>query len=130
MIAPRLEEELREQRAQMPFPEHVRTIVKRQLAGQRPSIQGIARELNMSSPERSSAGSPRARPASSKSSNRPAASWPRHYLVHSDLELNDTAYLLGYEDTNSFVRAFHAWEGLPPGLWRDTQRAGSGNVCL
>ena len=30
----------------------------------------------------------------------------RHYLNHSLLELNETAYLLGYEDANSFVRAF------------------------
>jgi AraC-like DNA-binding protein len=46
----------------------------------------------------------------------------RHYLVHSPLELNETAYLLGYEDANSFVRAFHGWEGVPPAHWRDTQR--------
>jgi methylphosphotriester-DNA--protein-cysteine methyltransferase len=42
----------------------------------------------------------------------------RHYLLHSSLELNDTAYLLGYEDAHSFFRAFHDWEGIPPGEWR------------
>jgi transcriptional regulator GlxA family with amidase domain len=31
----------------------------------------------------------------------------QHYLLHSSLELNETAYLLGYEDANSFFRAFH-----------------------
>jgi transcriptional regulator GlxA family with amidase domain len=31
----------------------------------------------------------------------------RHYLQHSSLELNETAYLLGYEDAHSFFRAFH-----------------------
>ena len=43
----------------------------------------------------------------------------RHYLLHSSLELNQTAYLLGYEDAHSFFRAFHDWEGSPPGEWRE-----------
>ena len=34
----------------------------------------------------------------------------RHYLNNSVLELNEAAYLLGYEDGNSFVRAFRTWE--------------------
>jgi AraC-like DNA-binding protein len=43
----------------------------------------------------------------------------RHYLLHSSLELNETAYLLGYEDANSFSRAFQHWEGTSPGQWRE-----------
>jgi AraC-like DNA-binding protein len=45
----------------------------------------------------------------------------RHYLTNS-LELSETAHLLGYEDSNSFVRAFRVWEGVPPAHWRGTQR--------
>ena len=45
----------------------------------------------------------------------------RHYLLHSSRELNETAYLLGYEDANSFFRAFHQWEGTSPGQWRMLQ---------
>jgi AraC-like DNA-binding protein len=37
------------------------------------------------------------------------------YLLHSSLELNETAYLLGYEDANSFFRVFHQREGTSPG---------------
>jgi AraC-like DNA-binding protein len=48
----------------------------------------------------------------------------RHYLLHSSLELNQIAYLLGYEDANSFFRAFHQWEGTSPGQWR-LQRSSS-----
>ena len=47
----------------------------------------------------------------------------RHYLTNSLLELNETAYLLGFEDANSFVRAFRGWEGVPPAHWRGMQRA-------
>jgi len=42
----------------------------------------------------------------------------RHYLLHSSRELNETAYLLGYEDANSSFRAFH--------LGRDFTRALAG----
>src|ERR1700694_1807038 len=49
----------------------------------------------------------------------------QHYLLHSSLELNETAYLLGYEDSNSFFRAFHQWEGTSPGEWRAVHASGA-----
>jgi AraC-like DNA-binding protein len=48
----------------------------------------------------------------------------RHYLLRSTRELNETAYLLGYEDANSFFRAFHHWEGTSPRQWRLLQKHG------
>ncbi len=38
----------------------------------------------------------------------------RHYISHSDLPYNQIAFLLGYQDPNSFFRAFHAWTGMTP----------------
>jgi AraC-like DNA-binding protein len=38
----------------------------------------------------------------------------RNYLSNSVLDLNEAAYLLDFEDPNSFGRAFPAWEGIPP----------------
>jgi AraC-like DNA-binding protein len=42
----------------------------------------------------------------------------RHYLSRSRLELNETAYLLGYDEASSFFRAFQQWEGTSPNQWR------------
>lgn len=36
----------------------------------------------------------------------------RHYLKNSDMTSEEIAYLLGYQDLNSFVRAFHIWTGM------------------
>lgn len=36
----------------------------------------------------------------------------RHYLENSDMVIDDIAYLLGYQDLTSFVRAFHIWTGM------------------
>jgi AraC-like DNA-binding protein len=36
----------------------------------------------------------------------------RHYLKNSSMITDDIAYLLGYQDLNSFVRAFHIWTGM------------------
>ena len=120
-IAPQLEEELSRNRAQQTFPEQVRAIVKRGLAGQRPAVEAVARELHMSSRtlERRLRASKYSFQQAIEEARRELA---RHYLVHSPLELNETAYLLGYEDANRFVRAFHGWEGVPPAHWRETQR--------
>ncbi|OII67950.1 AraC family transcriptional regulator [Streptomyces sp. CC77] len=38
----------------------------------------------------------------------------RHYLTHSGLTVREISFLLGYEDPNSFYRAFHAWTGRTP----------------
>lgn len=116
-IAPGLEAELDERPGSSSTDESVKRVLKRQLAGQRPFVRRLAAELRVSTRTlqrrlneldltfQQLLGNARHELA-------------RHYLLSSPLELAEVAYLLGYEDANSFFRAFGKWEGLPPGQWR------------
>jgi len=46
----------------------------------------------------------------------------RRLLAHTDLGAGEVAFLLGFEELNSFTRAFHAWEGTTPARWRASAR--------
>jgi AraC-like DNA-binding protein len=117
MVAPQLEAELTQQLAQKTLSEQVKGILKKLLAGQRPGLQDVARELHLSTrtlQRRLTAERAKFQQLMEEARRELA----QHYLLHSSLELNETAYLLGYEDANSFFRAFHDWEGTTPGEWR------------
>jgi AraC-like DNA-binding protein len=122
-FAPQLEAELTEQLAQKSFAEQAKGILKQVLAGQRPGIQDLARELHLSTRtlQRRLTETGITFQRLLDEARRELA---RHYLLHSSRELNETAYLLGYEDANSFFRAFHQWEGTSPGQWRLLQKNG------
>jgi AraC-like DNA-binding protein len=122
MLAPQFEEELKQENGDENFVERVRTAVQQKLTGRRPTIEDIADVLHVSS-----------RTLQRRLQNQGSSfqrvledarhQLARHYLNNSVLELNEAAYLLGYEDANSFVRAFRTWEGIPPARWREQQRA-------
>ena len=46
----------------------------------------------------------------------------KNYLADSEMHLNEIAVLLGYEDQNSFYRAFKALQGDTPSGWRESQK--------
>jgi len=116
-VAPQLEVELKQALASRAIGEQVKGVLKRLLAGRRPGIEDVARELGLSSRtlQRRLAEDGTTFQQLVQEARRELA---RHYLQHSSLELNETAYLLGYEDAHSFFRAFHDWEGSSPGDWR------------
>jgi AraC-like DNA-binding protein len=122
-VAPQLETELREQLAQKNFREQAKGILKQLLAGQRPGIQDLARELHLSTRtlQRRLTEHDITFQRLLDEARRELA---RHYLLHSPRDLNETAYLLGYEDANSFFRAFHHWEGTSPRQWQLLQKNG------
>ncbi len=122
MLAPQFEEELRRENTDENFLERVRIAIQQKLTGQRPTIEHIADALHVSSRTLQ-----RRLQDEGSSFQRVLEDarhqLARHYLNNSFLELNEAAYLLGYEDANSFVRAFRTWEGIPPARWREKQRA-------
>jgi AraC-like DNA-binding protein len=123
MLSPQLEAELKQAVASKAIGEQVKGVLKRMLAGRRPGIEDVARELGLSARtlQRRLAEEGATFQQVMQEARRELA---RHYLLHSSRELNETAYLLGYEDAHSFFRAFHDWEGSSPGQWR-ARHAGS-----
>jgi AraC-like DNA-binding protein len=122
VLAPQFEEELKRDTDDENFVERVRLAVQQHLTGRRPNIEDIAGALHIS------ARTLQRRLQDEGSSfqrvlGEARRHLARHYLNNSTLELNEAAYLLGYEDGNSFVRAFRSWEGVPPAQWRENQHA-------
>lgn len=117
MIAPQLEAELSERQAERDVGDEVKAALKRLLSGRRPSLGDVARTMGLS-----------ARTLQRRLTEKGATfqqllqearrDLAHHYLGQSRLELNETAYLLGFDDANSFFRAFHRWEGTSPRRWR------------
>ena len=111
---------MKQQLADKSLKEQVKGILKMFLAGQKPRLEDVALEMRVSSRtlQRRLLEEGITFHSLVEEARREMA---QHYLRQPSLELNETAYLLGYEDPNSFIRAFHRWEGTSPGEWRSTQ---------
>jgi len=125
MLGPQLERELAERKAEQTVAGRVKWILLRLLGGHRPDLREVAKDLGMS------VRTLQRRITVEGSSFRQLVSDARrelakHYLLDPSLELAETACLLGYEDPNSFFRAFREWEGATPSEWRDARRGWSG----
>jgi len=121
VLAPQFEAELKQESGDEAFVEQVRVVIQQKLTGRRPTIEDIADTLHVSSrtlQRRLQDAESSFQQVLEEARHRLA----RHYLNNPVLELNEAAYLLGYEDGNSFVRAFRTWEGMPPARWRERQR--------
>jgi AraC-like DNA-binding protein len=120
-IGAQLETELQERNATADVGEQVKHTLKRSLAGKRPTLQHIAHQLGMSvrTLQRRLTDADLTFQQLVENTRRELA---HHYLKKSTVELTEAAFLLGYEDANSFFRAFHLWEGTSPGEWRTRHR--------
>ncbi|HKW31205.1 MAG TPA: AraC family transcriptional regulator, partial [Verrucomicrobiae bacterium] len=105
VVGTQLDSELKERNASMNVSEQVKDTLRRSLAGKRPTLPDVAQELGMSARtlQRRLTDADITFQQIVEDSRRELA---RHYLKQSAVELNETAFLLGYEDANSFYRAF------------------------
>jgi AraC-like DNA-binding protein len=95
----------------------VKNTIKRLLAGRRPTLADIARNLGLSTRtlQRQLAGLHITFQQLLQEARQEMA---QQYLTQKSLDLNEVAYLVGFDDANSFFRAFQRWEGVSPYRWR------------
>jgi AraC-like DNA-binding protein len=117
MLDPQLDRALEERHTRRSISDQVKWILKRLLAGARPDVSAVARELGLS--DRTL----QRRIVDDGSTFRQLLlearqDLAREYLNRPDIDVAEVAYLLGYEDSNSFYRAFRTWEGTTPSQLR------------
>jgi len=121
VVGAQLETEVQARNASSDIGEQVKQTLRHSLAGRRPTLQHVAKDLHLSvrTLQRRLGDAGITFQQLVEETRRELA---HHYLKQSAVELNETAYLLGYEDANSFFRAFNVWEGTSPGEWRTQHR--------
>ncbi|RAK57411.1 AraC family transcriptional regulator [Phenylobacterium deserti] len=97
--------------------ERVKAVLKRSLASGRPEVAHVARDLGMS--ERTL----QRRITDEATTFRALLADARRelseqLLADPAIHIDEVTYLLGYQDTTSFYRAFKEWAGVSPGEWR------------
>lgn len=117
ILTPVLDRSLDERRNSRSVSDMVKRIMKRCLTGGRPDIHVVAKEMGMS--DRTL----QRKLTDENTSYKQLLTQARHeqaikYLADPLLEIKEVAFLIGYEDQNSFYRAFRMWEGDTPSNWR------------
>jgi AraC-like DNA-binding protein len=126
ILTPALAAELGDLEACNSISEQVKVVLKRKLASGRPDLPEVAQELGMS--ERTLQ-----RRVTDEGKNfrellvEARQELGRRLLADPSAEINEVAYLLGFQDTSSFHRAFRDWEGVTPNRWRELNAADSQN---
>ncbi|MES1043829.1 AraC family transcriptional regulator [Bacillus obstructivus] len=117
ILTPVLDQSLDEQKNKYSTAEKAKWMIKRSLTGGHTDIQTIASELGMSNRTL------QRRLADEGTNFKQLLTQARHelareYLADPLLDIKEVAFLVGYEDQNSFYRAFRHWEGDTPLHWR------------
>jgi len=117
VLGTHVESELKARNASVTVREQVKQTLTRLLAGKRPALQDVAQELGLSARtlQRRLTDAGITFQQLVEDTRRELA---HHYLKQRSVELNEAAFLLGFEDANSFFRAFQGWEGTSPTVWR------------
>jgi len=122
VLVPGLEAALGEGGGGRTLADDVRTVLSQRICGERPAVEKTAKALGVS---------PRTlqrRLEELGTTYQQVLDDVRHrsarrLLANTDLDAGEVAFLLGFEELNSFTRAFHGWEGTTPLRWRATHHS-------
>ncbi|PTL81253.1 AraC family transcriptional regulator [Vitiosangium sp. GDMCC 1.1324] len=124
VMLPGLEAALSQSMTPRSLADDVREVLGRSMRGESLGLERIAREVHMSS--RTLQRRLKELGTSYQSLlDDVRRDTSRRLLASTDLDTGEIAFLLGFEELNSFTRAFHVWEGMPPTRWRESQRGHS-----
>jgi AraC-like DNA-binding protein len=117
LLTPALDQALADRQRSHSFSDTVSWLLAHQLSGGRPDIAAVARELGVSERtlQRRLGGEGTSFQLLLTAVRRVRAC---ELLADHALDFDEVAFLLGYEDRNSFFRAFRLWEGETPSSWR------------
>ncbi|SAL20595.1 AraC family transcriptional regulator [Caballeronia udeis] len=122
-VVPQLDAGLAALAREQTFADHVDAALARSMCGQRPSVEALARELGISTRtlQRKLAldGT-----SYQQQLDRVRSRIARRLLGSTDLAAGEIAWFLGFEEVNSFSRAFNQWEGTTPQRWRGNEAGG------
>ncbi|MGL5415072.1 MAG: helix-turn-helix domain-containing protein [Clostridium sp.] len=110
-LEPELQKRIKEMEVDESFAARVRTVLFEFIPSGDSSIESVAKELNLSvrtlqrklSEEKTTF---------LKQLNHTRELLARSYLKDNSMTIDDISFLIGYSDTNSFVRAFKIWTGM------------------
>lgn len=117
LLEPALAASLEEIAAQSSTADQTRILIRRRMASGKPDIAEIAAELGLS--ERTLQRRITEDGTSYRSLlDEERREMGRQLLARSGHGIDEIAFLLGFQDTSSFYRAFRSWEGVTPAQWR------------
>lgn len=117
MLAPQFEHQLKTRELKQSTVGSVKWVLRRLLSGSRPDVAVVAKELGMS--ERTLQRRITEEGMTFRQLlNETRKELIREYLSDDSVEITEAAFLVGFENTNSFYRAFRSWEGKTPAEWR------------
>jgi AraC-like DNA-binding protein len=117
VLVPGLESALERDGKARTLVDDVRVALGQRICGERPAVEKIAKALGMS-PRTLQRRLGELGTTYQKLLDDVRHRSARRLLANTDLGAGEVAFLLGFEELNSFTRAFHTWEGKTPTSWR------------
>jgi AraC-like DNA-binding protein len=121
LLVPGLEAALERDGSPRTLADDVRSALGQKICGERPAVEKVAKALGMS-PRTLQRRLGELGTSYQKLLDDVRHRTARRLLAKTDLGPGEVAFLLGFEELNSFTRAFHSWEGTTPARWRTTAR--------